>query len=537
MNHKERFLNAISSIKSEGFGSYLLRRIKYRIAPRFRRFRYQLVGFLYGHRFDHESIKRAQLECFCHELAAHSLLQRSKLQNENIEVTSLLKLSEDAFQKKDFVQALSLLDRASCIDPEYSSLTETYTRYSQDIYLEIGFFENLSHRASLGALKSLKNKYYKSYFNNPFGDSSKILHSGWTVAIGHTGHLAQFIQAKKLGLLSENNIKYVLVTDRVANACYLSYLCSLGEIDVIHQNNYKYFYDYCLLPFTESLDVWQTKDGYENLFSIINKVYERWRSENRSPLLKIESDHRERGLKVLEDLNIPTDAWFVSFHVRSGYSGKNNLRDGRNCEIDSYIPAIKAITDAGGYIFRMGDHTMKPLPEMPNVIDYALSPYKSDWMDVFLWACCKFYIGTWSGPIYIPPTFGVPMLFTNATPFGATSAQLNKTLMLPKLWYSQTEQRLLTFSEILSCPAGWCERRTIGDDLVLVDNSAEELEAGVKEILELTKDGIHEHQYEIVRDPLNPLQVKLDAIREKYNAYGKLFVSRSFLDKYAHLIN
>ena len=100
MNPKERFLNAISSIKNEGFGSYLLRRIKYRIASRFRRFRYPLVGFLYGHRFDHDSVKLAQLECFCHELAAHSLLQKSKLQNENIEVISLLKLSEDAFQKK-----------------------------------------------------------------------------------------------------------------------------------------------------------------------------------------------------------------------------------------------------------------------------------------------------------------------------------------------------------------------------------------------------------------------------------------------------
>ncbi len=534
MNPKERFLNAISSIKNEGFGSYLLRRIKYRIAPRFRRFRYQLVGFLYGHRFDHDSIKLAQLECFCHELAAHSLLQRSKLQNENIEVTSLLKLSEDAFQKKDFVQALSLLDRVSCIDPEYSSLTETYARYSQDIYLEIGFFENLQPRASLGALKSLKNNY-KSYFNNPFGDSSKILNSGWTGAIGHLGLLAQFIQAKKSGLLPKNNIKYVLVYNGVANDCYLSYLCSLGEIDVIHQNDYKYFYDHCLLPFTESLMFWQTKDGYEDLYSMINKVCERWRSEKRSPLLKIESDHRERGLKVLEDLNIPADAWFVSLHVRSGSSGKNNLRDGRNCEIDSYIPAIKAITDAGGYVFRMGDHTMKPLPEMPNVVDYALSPYKSDWMDVFLWACCRFFVSTTSGPGMIPPSFGVPQLWTNNT-FGTCSFKLLNSMMIPKLWYSKPEQRLLTFSEMLACPAGWCERRTLGDDLVLVDNTADELADGVREMIELTQDGIEEGQYDIVKDLSNPLQLKLDQIRETYKTFGKLPVSRSFLKKHADLI-
>lgn len=540
MNLKRLFLRAIYNIRKEGFGSYLLERITRLIPFRWiwRKFRYRLVSFLYGHRLDHDSVKLAQSECFFHELAAHSLLQKSKLQNENIEVTSLLKLSEDAFQKKDFVQALSLLDRVSCIDPEYPSLTETYTRYSEDIYLEIGIFENLCYRASLGILKSLKNKYkyYLILFNNPFGDSSKILYLGWTSNIGHIGHLAQFIQAKKLGLLPENNIKYVLVPDRVANACYLSYLCSLGEIDVIHQNNYKYFYDHYLLPFCETITVWQTKDGYEDLYSIINKVYERWRSEKRSPLLKIESDHRERGLKVLEDLNIPADAWFVSLHVKDGDRSPSNLRDGRNCDIDSYIPAIKAITDAGGYVFRMGDHTMKPLPEMPNVIDYALSPYKSDWMDVFLWACCRFFVGTTSGPNLIPPSFGVPQLWTNATPLAQCSVPFPNSLMVPKLWYSRTEQRLLTFSEILACPAGWSERRTLGDDLVLVDNTADELADGVREMIELTQDGIEEGQYDIVKDLSNPLQLKLDQIRETYKTFGKLPVSRSFLKKHAGLI-
>jgi putative glycosyltransferase (TIGR04372 family) len=137
----------------------------------------------------------------------------------------------------------------------------------------------------------------------------------------------------------------------------------------------------------------------------------------------------------------------------------------------------------------------------------------------------------------IPPTFGVPQLWTNATPFAICSVQLANTLMIPKLWYSKAEQRLLSFSEMLDCPAGWCERRTFGDDLVLVDNSAEELEVGVREMLELTRDGIQDYQYDIVKDPSNPLQMKLDEIREKYKIFGKLPVSRSFLNKYADLIN
>ena len=108
--------------------------------------------------------------------------------------------------------------------------------------------------------------------------------------------------------------------------------------------------------------------------------------------------------------------------------------------------------------------------------------------------------------------------------------------MVPKLWYSRAEQRLLTFSEILACPAGWSERRTLGDDLVLVDNTADELADGVREMIELTQDGIEEGQYDIVKDLSNPLQLKLDQIRETYKTSGKLPVSRSFLKKHAGLI-
>lgn len=533
MHRRNRFQRYIHNINREGFYGYFSSRLHFLystlVHPLIRRLRYQLVGLLYGHRFTDDIVKLSQLEYFCEEIVGQDIFGQFQLRSK--EVDSLLKLANDYLSDKKYVEGLSLLDRARSIDEGHPVLLKLYTDYAEQIHFENGV-GGLCDRAQTARLELQKRQYGESCFK-PFDPSVKVLEQTWAGNIGHLGLLVKLIQAKQLGLLPNRN--HILLVSRAANNCYLDYLRSFGEIKFIPKESYKKSYDYCFLPFSENLDMWETNNGYENLYLVINKIEESWKLEKRPPLLSIKPDHRERGLRVLEDLNIPADAWFVSLHVRSGSSGKNNLRDGRNCDVDSYIPAIKAITDAGGYVFRMGDHTMKPLPEMPNVVDYALSPYKSDWMDVFLWACCRFFVGTTSGPNFIPPSFGVPQLWTNATPFALCSIQFPNSLMVPKLWYSRAEQRLLTFSEILACPAGWSERRTLGD-VVLVDNTADELADGVREMIELTQHGIEEGQYDIVKDLSNPLQLKLDEIRETYKTFGKLPVCRSFLEKYADLI-
>ena len=63
-------------------------------------------------------------------------------------------------------------------------------------------------------------------------------------------------------------------------------------------------------------------------------------------------------------------------------------------DIGTYLPAIKTVVAHGGWVFRMGNPTMKPLPAMEHVIDYAYSDVRSDWMDVFLCSQCRFMIGT-----------------------------------------------------------------------------------------------------------------------------------------------
>ena len=103
----------------------------------------------------------------------------------------------------------------------------------------------------------------------------------------------------------------------------------------------------------------------------------------------------------------------------AGFQSSNDERfeDQRNVDPLTYTEAINVITRAGGWVFRMGDPTMTPLPNIPQVIDYAHCSMKSDWMDVFLGATCKFCLATSSGYYVIPRVFGVPVLLTNSSSF------------------------------------------------------------------------------------------------------------------------
>ncbi len=115
-----------------------------------------------------------------------------------------------------------------------------------------------------------------------------------------------------------------------------------------------------------------------------------------------------------QKLGIPKNSWFVCLHVRgSGFRGDKGRRDYRNPNILNYITAIKDITSRGGWVVRMGDQAMEPLPRMENVIDYPFTNYKSDFMDLCLIQNCRFFFGNTSGLALIAHFFHKNRLITN----------------------------------------------------------------------------------------------------------------------------
>ena len=224
-------------------------------------------------------------------------------------------------------------------------------------------------------------------------------------------------------------------------------------------------------------------------------VQRQWEEEGRPPLLKLTGDHQRRGRALLGELGMPGDAWFVSLHVRSeGFHDESVPWDHnhhRNSAIEDYFPAIEEITRRGGWVVRIGDPSMPELPAMKNVIDYANSPVRCDWMDLFCCSQCRFFVGTGSGPIGVAYVFGVPVLDLNLFPLGLWWSFFRGDMFIHKLLRWKESGRYLDIHEAtrpplpgLHAPLYYSAR-----GIEVVDNSPADITGAVVEMFERLEGG------------------------------------------------
>jgi putative glycosyltransferase (TIGR04372 family) len=133
----------------------------------------------------------------------------------------------------------------------------------------------------------------------------------------------------------------------------------------------------------------------------------------------------------------------------------------------------------------MGQIVGSPLvSENPKIIDYATNGMRSEFLDVYLGANCKFCISTGTGWDVIPTVFRRPVLYSNLLPVFAPSALSFPTTIYPKSLYSDKTGSLLNLTEII-------ERDVISTEtalgyqeagVVIRDLSSEELVEAVTEM-------------------------------------------------------
>ena len=163
----------------------------------------------------------------------------------------------------------------------------------------------------------------------------------------------------------------------------------------------------------------------------------------------------------------------------------------RDADPKKYLDAVTAITNRRGWVVRLGDSSMSRLPTMPNVLDYANSKLKSDWMDVFLCAAAQFMVGTSSGPATISRAFGVPIAMTNYLP-GATLYLSIRDLFLPKLLRRRVGGSLVPFERQMSLPLSACVSDGMFTNLYgieIISNTAQEIRELIEEMMDKL-DGI-----------------------------------------------
>src|SRR6185437_2163972 len=97
----------------------------------------------------------------------------------------------------------------------------------------------------------------------------------------------------------------------------------------------------------------------------------------------------------------------------------------RNADIKTYLSAIHEIESRGMKVVRIGDPSMSDIADMPSVVDYAHSEYRSGLMDCLLIASSSFLLCTSSGPVAVAQILGVGVCMTNLAPIGLNFALQN----------------------------------------------------------------------------------------------------------------
>lgn len=253
------------------------------------------------------------------------------------------------------------------------------------------------------------------------------------------------------------------------------------------------------------------------------------------PLLSIsEHDHR-RGWDVLQKLGMPCGAWFVCVHCREdGYRPRGG-QTYRNADIDSYSLAMETIVERGGWVIRMGDPSMKVISPRHHVIDYAHTEVKSDWMDVFLCASCKLFLGSASGLAAVSGVFGIPCAIAHQIPMSVVLPLLPDDIGIPKLVYSQTENRYLSFAEIFGSPVGNFRHDSLYKEANVcgIDNTPEDINALLQEMLDRIDGNL------VYTNEDHMLQERFKSLMgPAHYSYGSAArIGRGFLRKYAALLD
>lgn len=347
--------------------------------------------------------------------------------------------------------------------------------------------------------------------------------------VGAFGHLAQLDYLLKLNILegraSKDTILYIPPNTPVVNRClldlwrpFLNVVENEADLPMPLEKLTALTFDYLApqLPDGSTVYMWE----------LAGKTYRRWFDEKRAPLLTLPSDIAEKGRAVLREARMPADAWFVVLHVREKSSKKNHveLHNVLNASIEDYIPAIQEITKRGGWVVRMGDPSMRPLPEMERVFDYCHSKVRTDWMDIFLCASATFFVGTSSGPSYVPLIFGVPSVLTNWWP-PAQRPLPPHDIYVPK-WYRRiSDNKRLSLTETLREPFCICNSMDYlskAKGVVVEDNSPEDIRLATLEMFEQIEGMVCETEDDVI------LQKNADRIYEGANVLGLGKLSRSF---------
>lgn len=377
------------------------------------------------------------------------------------------------------------------------------------------------YHTAVSMRKNLMEELYE--LNGVRGDNyfPPNLSIGFLGPIGHQAMLGVHIAAQRLGVIPRGTRSAARVLKEEPKP-----LLDVFSNELIY-TNYASAPAWTELPnhwhAAERLQLVRAQEGFLDLYQLIESVFSKADSMPTNPLFEVSEAYLDKCNFEFRELGLKGDSWFVGLHIRN--EGNNLAR--RNQPIESYISSIKEITSRGGWVIRIGDSTMEPLPKLPRVIDLVAHEDSRKDLHLYVLSQCKFFMGTSSGPSSVPPLFGVPTLVTNTTSIGRNvlSAAAN-SMYVPKI-HTDLNGKIKSLSEILQGPDAFGELelpklKELGLDLK--PNSEDEIHAAVCEMFDNLAGIKNRHESEFLAQVAN--------IRSKSPWTSQGNFATSFLEKY-----
>jgi putative glycosyltransferase (TIGR04372 family) len=262
-------------------------------------------------------------------------------------------------------------------------------------------------------------------------------------------------------------------------------------------------------------------------------IVNRW--GDRPPIFRLPDAILVKGYSALREMGVPEGVWFVPVHSRDGIFAPTveHRYDYRNCHISNYGAAVDAIIARGGWCIRMGEKGTPPLPERQGVVNYPDTPFKSDWMDLFLCNRARFFLGNTSGLKMVSTISGVPCAAANMTPHDCAFGFLPSDISIPKL-LRLADGTIPRFPEIFASDISRYHESWQFKDagVILLENTAQQVRDLAIEMLDVLDGKAQRSAADEARQEAFRRLLTL-----RHHMYGtRSRIGAAFLREYAHLL-
>jgi putative glycosyltransferase (TIGR04372 family) len=294
---------------------------------------------------------------------------------------------------------------------------------------------------------------------------------------GHCAHLELYLRAQALGLMNKRQNVFIGAIDTIPGRAILEVYKDWMEFrrSASHEE-----FSHALL-FGEIPNLFEHSNGQKILMAQLGAEVEReWYARHSKPAFALPGRHVDCLSRFLTKHQIGSTAWWVTFHVRNDKDPTRSLRD---ASLENYIPAMRYVIENGGYVVRLGDASLPPLPAMDRVIDLAYRDDYSPELDIAFVAKSRFSVCVNSGPAYVAGLFDRPALMTNWPNLGNIPWYRKYRLLPRHAHWIKTGQELSLFDR---CgPEFGHSESHLGTEpkgVIFSENTAEEILEAVKEM-------------------------------------------------------